>query len=368
MSSRFTRTAVGLGITAGLLLTSVGALRVDADDKARRLAVDSTAPEPPPGTYATTSFAIPFEVTAPEWSPVSLPSAQRPHLVTWESPDRAVRFLAPVTVLQPPDATGTEVPDDYVAYLLSQSEFGASFDDVVETTIDGRPATIVSATTANEIGGSLGCEGHPPGVECWGLVPQYPVRLAVIDTENGPLLVWDRGAENAAPIDDGSFDEMLASLHFPEDVVPPTAAPVATTEPHESDPRLPDGEYRTAELTPDQLIDAAVANGLDQADAEAFVGGDGGGIDDTARFGLRLADGWWTQLYSYDGGPYGIGSEGTFEVVDDDTVTTTVAGCDFTYAFDGEQLTLDLVDDSCSGEGDRIALTIIFGSAPLTLS
>ena len=156
-SRRFTRTAVGLGITAGLLLTSVGALRADARDTARHLAADTTAPEPP-RTYTTTSFAIPFEVTAPEWSPVSLPSAQRPHLVTWESPNRAVRFLAPVTVLQPPDVTETEVPDDYVAYLLSLSEFGASFDDVVETTVDGRPATIVSATMANEIGGSLGCE------------------------------------------------------------------------------------------------------------------------------------------------------------------------------------------------------------------
>jgi hypothetical protein len=338
-----------------MLLTSGGAL-----------AVATSVPEPPPGTYATTSFAIPFEVTAPDWSPVSLPSAQRPHLVMWESPDRAVRFFAPVTVLQPPEVTEIEVPDDYVAYLLSQSDVGVSFDDVVETTVGGRPATIVTATSANSIDGLLGCEGqHIPGVECWGLGAEFTYRIAVIDTENGTLLVSERDPLDAGPIDYSSFEAMLASLRFPEDVVPPTEPAVATTAPVASDPRLPEGEYRTAELTRDQLIEAGVANGLDRADAEAFVDGDG--IVDTATYGLRLANGNWFQLYSYDGAPYGIGSAGFFEVVDDDTVSTTVAGCDFTYAFDGEQLTLDVIDDTCP-RNDEIALTMIFESAPLTLS
>src|SRR5262245_20557908 len=121
----------------------------------------TTEPEPPSATYTSTTFAIPFEVTAPDWVGAgTAPFAERPHFVTWATstePDRAVRFLAPTAVIQPPNATEIAMPDDYVAYLHSLVDYGVRFDDVVETTVDGRPATILTATTANEIGGALGC-------------------------------------------------------------------------------------------------------------------------------------------------------------------------------------------------------------------
>ena len=53
----------------------------------------------------------------------------------------------PVNVYAPGDTTPTAVPDDYLEYLLSQDEHGATFEDVVETTIDGLPATIMTVTT-----------------------------------------------------------------------------------------------------------------------------------------------------------------------------------------------------------------------------
>jgi hypothetical protein len=64
---------------------------------------------------------------------------------------------------------------------------------------------------------------------------------------------------------------------------------------------------------------------------------------------LRLADGVWTQLESDDGGPDVIGWRATYEVIDDETVIATGSGfsCEtitYTYAIDGEQLTLDVVE------------------------
>ena len=216
---------------------------------------ESGQPEEAEAPYVSTSFVVPFEVTLPEWAAAE-PVPERSNFVTWEitDPARAVRFFAPVRVIRPPDATETDVPDDYAEYLLSLSEFGATFDDLVETTVDGQPATIVTATAANTIDGSLGCE-EPRAGECWGLIPEVTLRIAVIDTHNGPLLVWQRDPLDTGTIDYTSFDAMLDSLHFPEDLVP-AAAPASDTTSVATDPPagsvpandvIPDGTYsRTA--------------------------------------------------------------------------------------------------------------------------
>jgi hypothetical protein len=101
-------------------------------------------------------------------------------------------------------------------------------------------------------------------------------------------------------------------------------------------------------------------------DVEAFL--DGEGIKNTVTWGLRLADAEWIQLYSYDGGPEGIGSRGTYEVVDDDTVVATdpCGARTHSYELDSEQLTFDMVDDAC-GPDDHLVQTIIFETAPFTL-
>ena len=82
-------------------------------------ASDSTTAPPPSetgATYASTNFAVPFEVTLPSWVAPE-PSAEEPNFVTWESPsgDRAIRFLAPVSVYPPGSTEMAPVPDDYVS-------------------------------------------------------------------------------------------------------------------------------------------------------------------------------------------------------------------------------------------------------------
>ncbi len=120
---------------------------------------ESEATDESPATYVSTSFVAPFEVTPPEWVTPE-PAAELPNFVTWEGSevDRGIRFLVPLNVYLPGATSPTAPPDDYLAYLLGQSEHGATFEDVVETTVDGRPATVMTATTPSSLDGSLGCQ------------------------------------------------------------------------------------------------------------------------------------------------------------------------------------------------------------------
>jgi hypothetical protein len=175
-----------------------------------------------PTTYLSTSFVVPFEVTLPPWVTPE-PDAELPNFVTWEGDqvDRGIRFLFPLNVYLPGETSPTDPPADYAAYLLGQEKYGAVFEDVVETTVDGLPATIVTGTTdGGHLDGSLGCQEEGLAAEdCFGLQPDLILRLAVIETDAGPLLVWVRdirGADDRDP-EYESFDEMLASLHFGSD-------------------------------------------------------------------------------------------------------------------------------------------------------
>ncbi len=128
-------------------------------------------------------------------------------------------------------------------------------------------------------------------------------------------------------------------------------AATETTVPDGSDPRLPEGIYRTPELTLDQVIATLIAAGFTEEEVSAFFGTDL--PEGTVTFGLRLADGGWTQLESINGGPEEAGWRGTYEVIDDVTViaTDSCGAITYEYALDGEQLTLDMVDDQCVGAG-----------------
>jgi hypothetical protein len=81
-----------------------------------------------------------------------------------------------------------------------------------------------------------------------------------------------------------------------------TRPAVETNVPVASDPRLPEGEHRTAALTRDQTIAAGVAAGFDQADVEEFIDG-GDAIVEAAAFRQRLEDGTWMQLSNLNGAP-----------------------------------------------------------------
>ena len=125
-------------------------------------------------------------------------------------------------------------------------------------------------------------------------------------------------------------------------------AAVDSTVPAAGEVGIPEGVYRTPELTRDQLLAAGVAAGFAEADVDAFLDADG--IVDTATFGLRLADGGWTELYAYDGADEASAGAGTYEVVDEDTVIATdpCGAITYQYGLDGDELTLDMVDDRAS--------------------
>lgn len=200
--------------------------------------VETAGTDPPadtPTSYASTTFVVPFEVTPPEWA-IAEPTVVLPNFVTWESTtvDRGIRFLVPLNVYPPGSEEPTPPPDDYLAYLLGQSEQGAVFTDISETTVDDLPATIVTATTPASFDGSLGCqEDGIAAEECFGLQPDLILRMAVIDTGDQTLLVWVRDILGAAErdIEYDTFDAMLASLRFTDAVEPApeaTAAAIAT--------------------------------------------------------------------------------------------------------------------------------------------
>jgi len=174
----------------------------------------------PSTTYASTAFVLPFDVTRPDWLPTEA-MVDQPNFVTGESTDgtRAVRFLVPVSVYEPGSSEPTPVPPDYLSYLLDQVDQGGAFTDVTETSVGGRPATVVTATTENPIDGALGCpdDGLTAG-DCYGLQPDLVLRLAVVDVDEGPLLIWLRSSRDADPeglaADVADFEAMLASVSF----------------------------------------------------------------------------------------------------------------------------------------------------------
>ena len=178
--------------------------------------------------YSTSVFVLPFEVAMPTWLG-DTENTEEPNFVTWSPSEDvalserdlhpAVRFLIPVVVYPPGDTEATPPPDDYLAYLLAQSEHGASLEDVTETTVGGSPATIVSATVADSLDGSLGCPAE--GItahDCFGLQPDLTLRIAVIDVGGTTLLAWLRHAEAAGEPEltreIAAFEEMLATVHF----------------------------------------------------------------------------------------------------------------------------------------------------------
>jgi hypothetical protein len=138
------------------------------------------------------------------------------------------------------------------------------------------------------------------------------------------------------------------------------AAAVDSTVPEAGENGIPEGLYRTPELTRDQLLAAGVAAGFAEADVNAFLDADG--IVDTTHYALRLAASGWTQYYAHDGAAEDVGWRGTYEVVDGDTVIATDSCGPITYQYglDGDELTLDMVDDESF---DEMLASLRFGAA-----
>jgi hypothetical protein len=138
-----------------------------------------------------------------------------------------------------------------------------------------------------------------------------------------------------------------------------------------SDSRLPEGTYRTPELTVDQLVAAGVSAGFDQTAVEDHLArGDGG--ERTAVLTLKLEAGRWTLFEAFDGRPAEMGWSGTYQVIDADTVVATdpCGAITYDYVLHADELTIDMVVDECRGldeespDGELIAQTILYETAP----
>jgi hypothetical protein len=119
------------------------------------------------------------------------------------------------------------------------------------------------------------------------------------------------------------------------------SAPAATTQAAAapSAALLPEGTYRTPELTREQLIAAAVKRGFTRAQAKQALASDR--INQTATFTLTLEHGKWTQSLNYDRVREGVGFEATYKVIDHNTVVVTEPGGSqtvFEYALEGDAI------------------------------
>jgi hypothetical protein len=94
---------------------------------------------------------------------------------------------------------------------------------VVKITVDGHPATLMTATSTAAgypqgfFDGTLGCPttGADQGEGCYGIQPDIVARLAVIPVGNTTLLAWARTSKaNPDEAFFAMFEKMLNSVRF----------------------------------------------------------------------------------------------------------------------------------------------------------
>jgi hypothetical protein len=75
----------------------------------------------------------------------------------------------------------------------------------------------MTAKTARSLDGALGCpaKGAEQGEGCFGLQPEFVLRMAVMDVAGTPLLAWARtDAQDPNTAFLAAFEEMLAKVDF----------------------------------------------------------------------------------------------------------------------------------------------------------
>jgi hypothetical protein len=148
--------------------------------------------------YTSQQFVVPLSVDVPAW--VQSRPTELANLLTWTgadpNPDWAIRFLVPVNLYAPGSTTATTPPSGapaYLTYLHSQVQHGAKLADEATRTVGGRPATVVTATTATSLDGSIGCPAKDAAApDCYGLQSDLTLRIAVVDAGATTLLIWAR--------------------------------------------------------------------------------------------------------------------------------------------------------------------------------
>jgi hypothetical protein len=169
--------------------------------------------------YSTRFFDPPLNIDLPSFLD-PIPSDEAAHFVSWGSPDGsvAVRVLRPVVVYPPGATTTSPVPTNYVPYLLGQAAHGGHLVDQSDIEVGGHEATVLTATTDEPIDGAIGCpDTGITADKCFGLQPEFALRIAIIATDQGPVLIWLRSnADAAADVAAASerLDSFLGGVHF----------------------------------------------------------------------------------------------------------------------------------------------------------
>jgi hypothetical protein len=218
------RLAVAASLSALTLLVMAGCSSAASTSALATASAPATAsPSSPAGqTYASKAFVVPLAVTV-DASLKSPPNPDSRNLLSWDAADGSgnkVRFLVPVNLYRPGSPAPEAPPKDYLAYLQGLTSQGVKLSNVTKVTVDGHPATLMSATTTNGSGlldGSLGCPtvGADQAEGCFGVQPDLILRIAVISVGNSTLLAWAR--TNKAfpdPAFLAMFERMLKSVRF----------------------------------------------------------------------------------------------------------------------------------------------------------
>ena len=182
----------------------------------------TASPSSPAGqTYASKAFVVPLTVTLGT-SLKSPPNPDSRNLLSWDAadgPNNKVRFLVPVNLYRPGSVIPEAPPKDYLTYLQELTSQGVKLSDVTKITVDGHPATLMTATLPADQGfdGALGCPkaGADQSEGCYGVQPEWIIRIAVIPVGNSTLLAWARTSK-AVPNEAflTTFETMLNSVRF----------------------------------------------------------------------------------------------------------------------------------------------------------
>ncbi|WP_146193949.1 hypothetical protein [Streptomyces sp. MA5143a] len=203
----------------------LGTLAACAGDSTARTPPSRAAARPTASAvvYTSKAFGVPLTVTVPTSLGVRPLKDTRTFLTWMKDESDRVRFLLPV-VVYPPGRNDPVKPardyDAYLAFLRGQSDYHAKWRDTDETTVDGHPATLMTGTTDWSLNGSIGCPTADGNAEhdCYGLQPEFALRLAVIDIgDRTPLVAWttvntDQQPDTAAAFT--RFETMLRGLRF----------------------------------------------------------------------------------------------------------------------------------------------------------
>jgi hypothetical protein len=177
--------------------------------------------------YASKNFMLPLTVTTVGMK--NPPTEDSRNLISWDAvipggirPDdhsqyNKVRIMVPAKVYRPDSDVPIQPPTHYLEFLLSEAAYGVHFSNLVKLTLNGRPATIVTATTGQGLDGSIGCPTVAANQTegCYGVQPEIALRIAVIDIKGVPVVAWARTSAKAPDRNlFALFDKMVRSVRF----------------------------------------------------------------------------------------------------------------------------------------------------------